>query len=827
MPVTVRHMDPDRDIRNWLRELIHEAEPELTPVLPANDVPHPPALPHTSEYFPLPSGVANLLHNYLRSSLYHPAVARRQPFHATVLTSNHALRLEPDNIQGRRVQRTHAFDATLAELHGPEGLPVALRAGHAVVMFFPEENSCEFSNKNGKIVLNNMSICAEDSFACGRPPSSQGRDSESTGSSSNDSTANHEEICMILDDVRSYPQAEPRLSSLEAVAGSTTPPTFESSEDSEEEEGEIKEHHTFVHPAVHPSVIQARQALHRPQAIGNMPRIIELASNSNLHLPPTFAETATRLIAIKRDEAQQAFRVPNDYSLAMRVNEAELRRITQGLSTDTTIKLGFVVRTLARLINKKGVALLLHNPVFLTTARKMLFPGRLPVLDEDSDEADENSREFSFSASLFHLGPAAPGDNLYITELDSDSDIPPLVSVSDSSESDEESETDSERDEDGVPGRGVFQLRAPEGVAERDEGQETRVSACFPAGPHPAMGVTQSPLLFRPPTPIPEGTYCPPPSPSNHETNECPSESLPHVYLTCVDMPFKSPSLTELRVEPNETGFIVPSEVMMPSEPRGISLYMEDRDVLMQDVNKEERVMIEKLHQDLVLRAAKASVTLPACEDSISSSDTSESESDDDEEEHAPLILNDLLRANLKNSHYVVETVRLSAKTAKKLQQQPYEPYYYACRTSESNQYGANSALSYLIRRHDDHLRNAWHYEVLENGTIPAHVFHHVDNPLEYAVVEVFHGIRDNSPLYAEDNSLLSTEHNLYDGLHGHDEWKIAMLGIKIYGFMWKMDVCWDHWVHGEMLLPPDELDRCHACSVSKRVILRKSINYT
>ncbi len=150
--------------------------------------------------------------------------------------------------------------------------------------------------------------------------------------------------------------------------------------------------------------------------------------------------------------------------------------------------------------------------------QKTLFPGRLPVLDKDSDEVDENSREFSFLASLFQLGPAEPGNNHFVTDSDMDHDMPPLISVSDNSESDEESKTDSKTDEDGVPGRSIFQLQAPEETAQRDEGQEISISNYLPAGmqkdifnyatqltpqkftsvigPSPAMAVTQSPLLF-------------------------------------------------------------------------------------------------------------------------------------------------------------------------------------------------------------------------------------------------------------------------------------------------------------------------------------------
>lgn len=124
-----------------------------------------------------------------------------------------------------------------------------------------------------------------------------------------------------------------------------------------------------------------------------------------------------------------------------------------------------------------------------------------------------------------------------------------------------------------------------------------------------------------------------------------------------------------------------------------------------------------------------------------------------------------------------MEIVCLSAKMAEKLQQQLYKPYYYACWMSESNKYRANSTLSYHIYQYDDHLHKAWHYEVLENGTIPAHV----DNLLEYSIVEVFCRIHDNSTLYSEDNSLLPAGHILYDEVRGHDEWKITVLSVKIH----------------------------------------------
>ncbi|KAK0183757.1 hypothetical protein F5146DRAFT_1147171 [Armillaria mellea] len=290
MPNSTRHTDLDRNIRNQLQELIHEAEPELTPVLPTNHIPHPLALNHTSEYLPLPSNVATTLYHYLCDSLYHPAVTSHEKFHAVVLKSKHALQLEPNNFQGLRIHRTHAFDTTLSKLQGPDGLPVASRAGHAVVIFFPKNDTHKFSNRRNNHIPDNLWVRAEDTSSCGRPPSSPGRDDESICSSSNEKPASHEDRCLTLDIANSHPQAEPRLSSLEAVKGSTMPPTFESSEDSEDEGGTKEER--LVHPAVHPSVIRARQILWTP-GIQNTPWTSVPSPNKQLFLPPVFAIMVT------------------------------------------------------------------------------------------------------------------------------------------------------------------------------------------------------------------------------------------------------------------------------------------------------------------------------------------------------------------------------------------------------------------------------------------------------------------------------------------------------------------------------------------------------
>ncbi|PBK91812.1 hypothetical protein ARMGADRAFT_1031300 [Armillaria gallica] len=262
----------------------------------------------------------------------------------------------------------------LAEFPGLQGLPTSSRAGHAVVIFFPEET-----------IYN----CLKS----GQPPLSPETGNESISSSSNESTSDSDKACINYDTVWCSTRVRPRWSSLEAVAGSTTSPTTETSS---------------LHEGK--PVIQARQVPHHPQAIDHMPLTIE-PPNSQTTVSPAFTKTARQLIAYKRDEAQQALHVPSNYSLAMHINEDELRHITWDLLINMTIKLGFI----------------------------------------DSQEADKSSEECYFPANLFLLGLAVPGDHSFIDESDLDEDMPPLMSVSDSSESDKDSEMESEGDKDGIP----------------------------------------------------------------------------------------------------------------------------------------------------------------------------------------------------------------------------------------------------------------------------------------------------------------------------------------------------------------------------------------
>ncbi len=132
------------EIHQRVQTLCRYNDGGVTPPLPSNNVPHPNPLRNSAIYYPLLPSVATTQLNYLRKSLSHPSVTGPLSFHSIVLSTNHALRLDTDVIHGQRVQRTHIFNASLAELQGLDGIPISSRVGHTVILFFPGEHECEF-----------------------------------------------------------------------------------------------------------------------------------------------------------------------------------------------------------------------------------------------------------------------------------------------------------------------------------------------------------------------------------------------------------------------------------------------------------------------------------------------------------------------------------------------------------------------------------------------------------------------------------------------------------------------------------------------------------
>ncbi len=147
------HSHPSfQGIRQRVHSLTREDEGEVTPPTPPNDEPQPRPLRNSAVYYPLSPSVAIAQLSYLNNSLGHPEVTGPRSFHTIVLTANYSLRLEPDDFRGQQVQHTHTFNATLAEIQGPEGAPTSSRVGHAVILFYPGEHE----RKPGQIIFGTM-----------------------------------------------------------------------------------------------------------------------------------------------------------------------------------------------------------------------------------------------------------------------------------------------------------------------------------------------------------------------------------------------------------------------------------------------------------------------------------------------------------------------------------------------------------------------------------------------------------------------------------------------------------------------------------------------
>ncbi|PBK74568.1 hypothetical protein ARMSODRAFT_971711, partial [Armillaria solidipes] len=285
------------DIHHRVQTLTQADGGEVMPPLPHNNEPQPRPLRNSSVYYPLPPSVATAQLNYLHNSLAHPEVTGPRSFHAIVLTANYLLRLEPDEFRGQQVQRTHAYNATLAEIQGPDGLPISSRVGHAVILFYPGEHE-HTGPASASVQLTDPSTL--------KVPLEEGE---------------------VLDAA-----PLPNLQWQSYMCRYDTTPANE--------------------PSIKPfPILRGSKCSPTPHSL----------------LPNTFVLPVQRIITIKLDEARAVFRVPKDYTLRMRVDNDELRELVRGLPLATAVRLDYITRTLVRVANDRGTALILHNPVYLET----------------------------------------------------------------------------------------------------------------------------------------------------------------------------------------------------------------------------------------------------------------------------------------------------------------------------------------------------------------------------------------------------------------------------------------------------------------------------
>ncbi|PBK94061.1 hypothetical protein ARMGADRAFT_1029888 [Armillaria gallica] len=310
--------------------------------LPPNEEPQPHPPRNSAIYYPLPPSVATVQLSYLNNSLGHPEVTRPHSFHAIILTANYSLHLEPDDFHGQHVQCMHAFNATLAEIQGPEGMPISSCVGHTVILFYPGEHECKpgtdtFWNdvlrlKTGCLDLEDLSIFSsvydrdDDDNAMARAmQNDMGVDQDEDMDLDDDDTR------LALHRCYSYPpDMGPASASIQLTPSSMPKVPLE--------EGEIFDPlpqsnypwQTYMcrydtTPANEPSIETQPFPILQGSTHSPMPHSA---------LPSTFVLPMQRIITIKLDEARAVFQVPKDYTLRMRIDEGELTAL---LSFSTTL----------------------------------------------------------------------------------------------------------------------------------------------------------------------------------------------------------------------------------------------------------------------------------------------------------------------------------------------------------------------------------------------------------------------------------------------------------------------------------------------------------
>ncbi|PBK90538.1 hypothetical protein ARMGADRAFT_1082792 [Armillaria gallica] len=319
-------------IRQQVHSLTHEDGGEVTPPLPPNEEPQPRPLRNSAVYYPLPPSVAAAQLSYLNNSLGHPEVTGPRSFHTVILTANYSLRLEPDDFRGQQVQRTHAFNATLAEIQGPEGMPISSHVGHAVILFYPGEHERKPGTDtfwNDVLRLKTGCLDPEDLSIFSSVYNRDDDDDAVARAMQNDMGVDQDEdMDLDDDDMRlalrhrySYP---PDTGPANASVQLTPPLTLKVPL----EEGEIFDPlpqsnypwQTYMcrydtTPANEPSIETQPFPILRGSTHPPTPHSA---------LPSTFVLPIQRIITIKLDEARAVFRVPKDYTLRMHIDEGEL-----------------------------------------------------------------------------------------------------------------------------------------------------------------------------------------------------------------------------------------------------------------------------------------------------------------------------------------------------------------------------------------------------------------------------------------------------------------------------------------------------------------------
>ncbi|KAK0445052.1 uncharacterized protein EV420DRAFT_1648572 [Desarmillaria tabescens] len=820
-------------IRQRVRCLCCHNDGGVTPPLPPNDVPHPDALHNSAVYYPLLLSVATAQLNYLYNSLAHPSISGPLSFHAVVLSSNY---------------RTHVFNANLAELQGPDGIPISSRVGHAIIFFFPGEHEHESeADESWNHLLRPQLACLEPEDT-GPATSAYEEDSDDEDNANGPGIlAQNQEGAREDEEERDEDRGRGMLA--RPLPVNETPEEGETREDGSQSNDTVHSYVYRIRYDYQGKLMQSSHTFPIPRAIRRIPPPPHPA------LPASFVLPVQQIISVKHDEARGVFRVPRDYSMRMSIDEDELRILKRGLPVLIAVRLDFIMRTLVRVSNQRGSALILHNPVYLDMMQRMLYPRRVDLYSPPT--AQPVIEMPKFRATVFVLETYKP------TEVNS--------SESASEEDDEKDEKSKKREEDeeGDPESRERDLAtSKKRRVETDEDQ-----LMYPASPSAVQGTERYLSLdlseeltkfinitdenFRPPTPIPSLLLQPSAqdSPSEEltstlsqmeeDTGEISASSPdPKIFTTQLEVIQIPPADPDIEMGETTGRLTVNPLVVAPEgQYRGRATQTqeeEEEEAWSLDSTGDEWNGFDSEMENLTSTEPTLSVdpkltmtSIPTMPNSSIASSTSlsplyastrswdtevETSSDesryetsdssppssyssmpslasDDSDAYSPLSLEELTRGNLKSKVYVIEPVRLSRETMAALDNLPNEPRHFACRTSNAVGHGDSNALTYAICQHDD--AGNLIYEpapALDRLPLPF-PSEGFDSEFTFEVMKCFQGPCDNSPLQnGSGNELVNPFGAAYDSLQGLDEYKIATLALKIHELIMDLDVDLDQW---------------------------------
>ncbi|PBK80759.1 hypothetical protein ARMGADRAFT_1039804 [Armillaria gallica] len=536
-------------------------------------------------------------------------------------------------------------------------------------------------------------------------------------------------------------------------------------------------------------------------------------------LPPMFVVMTAKLIELKCEDCLEAFMLPRDYSLRMRLDEGRLSRIIRDLARPSAMRYDYTIRTLLRIANDKGCALMLHHSLFLRIIHDVIFP-----CQTSNTECSQISMYDipEFLAPLFILEDITQG---ILEESPASADSPPPLIFFDSSDEEEDIATVIRPTQKLItyptPQEEETEMKAtieqPLQTPEKTNGNTalTLLSSSHAAALLPSMFTSITTLRSTQPSDVLLASH-------GNPIVLCRSSTLSAVSE-------ESDTKSSMELDIPEWPF---TNYQVYLDDWGAEIYQKTDD---EEWGKEETEPTNKVKSPIAQPMLQLEVCL-ASDNSLYSPDTPPSTetfrysricpeaplvasptsmsdideptalftdpalypySSDDSEAYTPMSLDELKRANMQVTFFKEGPVDVGANTRLRLDEKPSQPEYYVCRTTEESEAGKNSALTYVMQCHGD----IWHQSLdvipLENGPLTPLPYDHFTPSFYFQVVHHYKGRHDNSPLLAEFNRLLPMMHEKYMPITGSDEYRIAKMGTKVYELLQDLDIKVEDWRHG------------------------------